>query len=182
MKSRIALVVITLAALAPLNVLGNGQLEIRVVDKDSGQPIAVRMHLKNAQGRIIKPPGVPALGDHFVFFDKIVLKLSNGGYEFMVERGDEYLEQRGHFEIQSFADDTKTIEMKRFCDMAKEGWFSGDLDVDRPEKDLQLLMRGDDVHVVPAVTWSNKNNPWTKQPLPKGAVTQFDATFFESVV
>ena len=61
MKSRIALVVITLAALAPLNVLGNGQLEIRVVDKDSGQPIAVRMHLKNAQGRIIKPPGVPAL-------------------------------------------------------------------------------------------------------------------------
>jgi hypothetical protein len=166
----------------PVIALANGQLEVRVVDKDTGQPIAVRMHLKNAQGKIIKPPGVPALGDHFVFSDKLTLKLANGGYEFLVERGDEYLEQRGHFEIQNFADDTKTIEMKRFVDMAKEGWFSGDLDVDRPERDLQLLMRGDDVHVVPLVTWSNKKNPWAKQALPKSAVTQFDGTCLESLL
>jgi hypothetical protein len=182
MKCRTLLIALALLAAAPAPLLANGQLEIRVVDKDGGQPIAVRMHLKNAQGKVIKPPGVPALGDHFVFSDKIVLKLANGGYEFLVERGDEYLEQRGHFEIQNFADDSKTIEMKRFCDMAKEGWFSGDLDVDRPEKDLQLLMRGDDVHVVPLVTWSNKKNPWTKQLLPKTAVTQFDGTFFDSLM
>src|SRR5204863_8686124 len=73
-------------------------------------------------------------------------------------------------------------KMKRFADMAKDGWFSGDLDVDRPEKDLQLLMRGDDVHVVPLVTRSNKKNPWAKQPLPKTAVTQFDGTFLENLM
>jgi hypothetical protein len=182
MKLCALLIALVSVAAAPPMLLANGQLEIRVVDKDSGQPIAVRMHLKNAQGKVIKPPGVLALGDHFVFSDKIVLKLANGGYEFLVERGDEYLEQRGHFEIQNFADDSKTIEMKRFVDMAKEGWFSGDLDVDRPEKDLQLLMRGDDVHVVPLVTWSNKKNPWAKQPLPKTAVTKFDGTFFNSLM
>jgi hypothetical protein len=182
MKLRTLLIALALIATAPATLLANGQLEIRVVDKDTGQPIAVRMHLKNAQGKVIKPPGVPALGDHFVFFDKVVLKLAYGGYEFLVERGDEYLEQRGHFEIQNFADDSKTIEMKRFVDMAKEGWFSGDLDVDRPEKDLQLLMRGDDVHVVPLVTWSNKKNPWSKQPLPKAAVMQFDGTLFASLL
>jgi len=182
MKIRALFIALSLVAAAAQRLLANGQLEIRVVDKDSGQPIAVRMHLKSAQGKVIKPPGVPALGDHFVFYDKIVLKLANGGYEFLVERGSEYLEQRGHFEIQNFADDSKTIEMKRFVDMAKEGWFSGDLDVDRPEKDLQLLMRADDVHVVPLVTWSNKKNPWTKQPLPKTAVTQFDGTFFAGVM
>ena len=66
--------------------------------------------------------------------------------------------------------------------MAKEGWYSGDLDVDRPQKDLELLMRADDVHVVPLVTWSNKKNPWTKQPLPKTAVNQFDGTFFDSLL
>src|SRR5215467_2904459 len=102
---------------APQVVRATGQLEIHVVDRDTGQPIAVRMHLKNAQGRPIKPPGAPALGDHFVFADKILLKLPNGGYEFLVERGSEYLEQRGHFDIQNFADDSKTIEMRRFVDM-----------------------------------------------------------------
>ncbi|HEY2882569.1 MAG TPA: hypothetical protein VGJ15_09050 [Pirellulales bacterium] len=168
--------------LASAHALANGQLEIRVIDHDTGQPIAVRMHLKNAQGRAIKPPGAPTLGDHFVFSDKIMLRLPNGGYEFLVERGGEYLEQRGHFEIQNFADDNKAIEMRRFVDMAKDGWFSGDLDVERPDKDVQLLMQADDVHVVPAITWSFKKNPWTKQPLPKSAVSQFDGSFFESLL
>src|SRR5215510_3770925 len=178
MKLRYAIIAFAILCGLPLWLFASGQLVLQAVDRETGQPLAVRMHLKNAQGKVIKPPGVPALGDHFVFSDKIVLKLANGGYEFLVERGNEYLEQRGHFEIQNFADDSKTIEMKRFADMAKEGWFSGDLDVDRQEKDLQLLMRGDDVHVVPLVTWSNKKNPWAKQPLPKTAVTQFDGIFF----
>ena len=160
----------------------SGRLVINVVDRDTGQPIAVRMHLKNAQGRPVKPPGVPTLGDHFVFFDKLELKLPNGGYEFLIERGPEYLEQTGHFQIESFADDTKTISMKRFVDMAKDGWFSGDLDVNRPEKDLKLLMQADDVHVVPLVTWSNKKNPWSKQPLPKQADGQFDGDFIYSLL
>ncbi len=142
---------------------------INVVDRDTGQPIAVRMHLKNAAGRPVKVPGAPSLGDHFVFFDKVELKLPNGGYTFVIERGLEYLDQTGHFQIDNFADDTKTVSMKRFVDMAKEGWYSGDFDVNRPEKDLMLLMQADDVHVVPLVSWSNKKNPWTKQPLPKQA-------------
>lgn len=167
---------------APQVLHASGQLEIHVIDHDTGQPLAVRMHLKNAQGKVIKPPGVPALGDHFVFYDKLVLKLSNGAYEFLIERGPEYLERTGHFEIENFADDNKTIDLKRFADMAKEGWLSGDLDVQRPEKELQLLMQADDVHVVPLVTWSNKKNPWTKNPLPKTAITQFDGSFFASLL
>src|SRR5262249_37586179 len=89
-KLRPFFIAVALIAAAPATLLANGQLEIRVIDKDTGQATAVRMHLKNAQGKVIKPPGVPALGDHFVFFDKVVLKLANGGYEFLVERGDEY--------------------------------------------------------------------------------------------
>ncbi|HZZ29507.1 MAG TPA: hypothetical protein VFE46_16025 [Pirellulales bacterium] len=170
----------------------NGQLEIHVVDRDTGQPLAVRMHLKNAQGKPVKPPGVPTLGDHFVFYDKLVLRLPNGGYEFLIERGPEYLDQNGHFEIENFADDTKTVEMRRFVDMAQEGWYSGDLDVDRPAKDLELVMRADDVHVVPLITWSNKKEPPTKNPVGiespqkaavhQRAVKQFDGSFFYSLL
>ncbi|HTQ38872.1 MAG TPA: hypothetical protein VMJ32_07585, partial [Pirellulales bacterium] len=183
---------------AAAQVRASGQLEIHVVDRDTGQPLAVRMHLKNAQGKPVKPPGVPALGDHFVFFDKIALRLPNGGYEFVIERGSEYLEQSGHFEIENFADDTKTIELRRFVDMAKEGWYSGDLDVDRPAKDLELLMLADDVHVTPLISWSNKKAEPAQQPAPKAAakqppdglpktaanaagIYQFDSTFFYSL-
>jgi hypothetical protein len=183
MKLKIALLIVLAGCCLPPQLQASGRLVINVVDRDTGQPIAVRMHLKNAAGRPVKPPpGVPVLGDHFVFFDKIDLKLQNGGYAFLIERGPEYLEQTGHFQIDNFADDTKTISMKRFVDMAKEGWYSGDLDVNRPEKDLKLLMQADDVHFVPLVTWSNKKNPWSKQPLPKQANGEFDQTFFYSLL
>ena len=180
MRIKLALLFLLTGWLVPQALYAAGQLEIRAIDHDTGKQLAVRMHLKNSQGRPVKPPDVPALGDHFVFFDKIVLKLPNGGYEFLMERGPEYLDQRGHFTIENFADDSKTVEMKRFVNMAEYGWFSGDLDVERPEKDLPLLMEADDVHVVPLVTWSNKKNPWMKQPLPKTLVNHFDGDYFNS--
>jgi hypothetical protein len=171
-----------LLACSPSWLFANGRLILSVIDRDTRAPIAVRMHLKNAQGKAIKPPGMPVCGDHFVFYDKIELKLPNGGYAFLIERGKEYLEQTGHFDIANFADDTKTVELKRFVDMAKEGWYSGDLDVQRPEKDLQLLMQADDVHAVPLVTWTDKKNTWAKQPLPKQPIGIFDNNFLYSVL
>jgi hypothetical protein len=180
MRIKTTLLALLIGCFSLCSVHAAGQLEIRAVDHDTGKPLAVRMHLKNAQGKPVKPPGVPALGDHFVFFDKIALRLPNGGYEFLMERGPEYLDQRGHFTIESFADDSKTVEMKRFVNMADSGWYSGDLDVQRPEKDLQLLMEADDVHVVPLVTWSNTNNPWAKKPLPKTIINRFDGDYLDS--
>jgi hypothetical protein len=42
-----------------------GQLEISVVDKDSGKPIACRMHLTTAKGQPRRPEKVPYWNDHF---------------------------------------------------------------------------------------------------------------------
>ncbi len=72
--------------------------------------------------------------------------------------------------------------MQRFVDMSKDGWFSGDFDVDRPQKEIQLLMQADDVHVVPLITWSNKQNPWATQPAPKTILNQFDTNYFDSLM
>ena len=82
MNVRLAALIFVLSLALPAGLHASGQLEVHVIDRDTGEPLAVRMHLKNAQGKVIKPPGVPALGDHFVFYDKIVLHLPNGGYEF----------------------------------------------------------------------------------------------------
>jgi len=142
-----------------------GQLRLEVVDPATGEPIACRMHLRNSAQRALKAPKVPFFHDHFVFDGSIALKLPEGEYAFEIERGPEYLVRSGHFTMQNFSDDRKVVELNRFVDMAKDGWWSGDLDVERPAKDLPLLMSAEDLHVVELVTW-----PGGKKLLPKTGV------------
>ncbi|MEX0977696.1 MAG: hypothetical protein WDZ48_02525, partial [Pirellulales bacterium] len=120
------------------------------------------MHLTNAARRPLKAPRVPFWHDHFVFDGIVSLKLPKGEYEFVIERGLEYLVRSGHFSMDDFSDDTKVVDLKRFANLAEEGWWSGELDVARPAKDLELLMKADDLHVVELATWPNR-----KSRLPK---------------
>jgi hypothetical protein len=90
-----------------------GQLQIAVIDRDSGKPLACRMHLKNSAGKPVKPEGIPLFwNDHFIVPGKIVLRLPLGKYTFDLERGPEYLTRHGEFQINDFADDTKQVDLK----------------------------------------------------------------------
>ena len=140
--------------------------------EDTGEPLPCRIHLKNASGRPVRVPHMIAWGDHFVCDGNVKLKLPVGSYTFLIERGLEYLEMRGGFRIETFADDSKTIELHRFCNMAKEGWYAGDFDAARPEKDLPLIMRADDLYVVPLTTFTRAKNPWLKLSPPKHPLVQ----------
>ncbi len=151
-----------------------GQLELSVIDRDTGKPIAVRVHLQNvATKRPVRPPGVPVLGDHFVFYDKIELKLPLGSYKFVMERGPEYLVRTGHFTINHYADDRKTVDLKRFVEMAAEGWYAGDLDVYRREPQIELLMQAEDLYVAVLADATPSATGPAQQP-----VTRFDGTRF----
>lgn len=114
------------------------------------------MHLKNSRGKPVRPPKTIFWDDHFVVDGAITLKLPKGNYTFEMERGLEYLTQTGRFTIDNFADDAKTIEMKRFVNMADEGWWSGDLNVQRAEKEIDSIMRAEDLHVVSIVRGADK--------------------------
>lgn len=160
----------------------NEQLTIKVTDRDTGRPIAVRMHLRNARGVAVKPPGAPFWKDHFAFDGEITLKLPRGNYAFEMERGPEYLERTGHFTIEPFANDTKAIDMQRFIDMPKAGWYAGDLHVHRPVEQIELLMKAEDLHIAPVITWWNAKNAWTGKTLPANRVTKFDGNRFYHVL
>ncbi len=153
----------------------DGQLELSAIDRDTGQPIAARIHLLNATTkRPVKIPNVPAWGDHFCFSDKVLLKLPLGSYTFTMERGPEYLVRTGHFTLNRYAEDRKTVDMKRFVDMAKDGWYAGDLDLHRSDRDIALLMEAEDLYVAPLVTWTNNKNDWAKGALPKNPLLKLD--------
>ncbi|REK18673.1 MAG: hypothetical protein DWQ37_03820 [Planctomycetota bacterium] len=173
-----ALCAISLVAPAEALAGTGGRLKIEVVDRDTGSPLACRMHLTNAGGRALKAPRVPYWHDHFAFDGTVTLKLAKGEYDFVIDRGPEYLEQRGHFTMDNFSQDTQIIELKRFVDMAAEGWWSGDLDAARPADDLPLLMKAEDLHVVELITWPGREVllPSGKEPI--NPIVQFDDNRF----
>jgi hypothetical protein len=144
-----------------------------VLDKDTGEPIPCRMHLKTAKGQPRQPEKVPFWNDHFALPGKLLLKLPLGNYTFELERGLEYLDQNGNFTINVFADDTKEIKMTRFVDMAAEHWYSGDLDIRRPMGEIEPLLLADDLHVGEVVTWNNAK-PAGKEKPPKEVLVSFD--------
>ena len=159
-----------------------GQLEITVVDRQTQELLPCRMHLRNAAGRPRKPKKMPFWGDHFVFPGKITLKLPVGQYDFELERGPEYLVRTGHFTINNFADDSKTVDMRRFVNLAAEGWWSGDLHVRRPLEDIELLMRAEDLHVVPLITWWGDKQPASGKSPPADLLVRFDGNRYYHVM
>jgi hypothetical protein len=155
-----------------------GRLVINVVDKATGQPRPARMHLKDARGKVIRPPKVPFWKDHFALDGSIMLDLPPGTYPFEIESGPEYKFQTGYFTLDRNSNDTKTIEMTRFVDMKKEGWWSGDLHIHRPPAEIELLMRAEDLHIGPVITWWNNRNEWQGKKLPEKPLVQFDRDRF----
>ena len=142
--------VFTIAFALPCSGLaaGGGELELTVVDQASGEPIPCRIHLENDHGRARQVSKVPNWADHFVCPGKILLKLPKGNYRFTIDRGPEYVRRIGHFTIEDFAEDQKTVELRRAVDMAANGWWSGDMLVRRDVTDLELLMQAEDLHMV----------------------------------
>jgi hypothetical protein len=155
-----------------------GTLNLTVVDADSRQPIACRMHLKDSAGKPVQAPRLPFFHDHFVFPGNVTLTLPPGAYTFEIERGPEYANLAGSFTIVDAAEDAKEMALRRVVDMAGEGWWSGELHVHRPAKDIELLMQAEDLHVAPVITWWNQRSEWTNSAPPKQPLVRFDQNRF----
>jgi len=151
-----------------------GQLELLIVDRDTRQPIPCRMHLRNAAGKPRRAKRMPFWHDHFALPGKVTLRLPAGSYSFEIERGPEYLVRSGHFTMNNFADDSQEIDLKRFVDMSAHGWWSGDLCVRRPVREIELLMQAEDLHVVPLVSWWNDKSSWAGKTPPEQLLLRFD--------
>jgi hypothetical protein len=155
-----------------------GELTLQVVDDESGEPIACRMHIIDEDGNPQKVGRFPNWRGHFVFPGKVRLKLDRGTYHYIIERGPEYHDVTGHFIIETTSKDTHQVKLQRAANLAEEGWWSGDLHVHRPLKDIELLMKAEDLHVAPVITWANAKNEWAKRPLPTEPVKMFDVNRF----
>src|SRR6188472_1048546 len=92
----------------------DGEVRIDIVDKETGQPIAARMHLSSGKqtapntvgkSRPKRPvklnmPGSAEFGGHFYIDGTVTLPMKVGSYTFELESTPEYLNQSGGFNIQ----------------------------------------------------------------------------------
>ena len=142
--------------------------ELEVVD-ERGAPTPSRVHLRDANGNVWKPNDWPAFDDHFVFSGKASLPIPAGTYAYEIERGPEYRTLAGSFEVNKGAPKSLRLEIARLADMPSQGWYAGDLHIHRRPEDVQLLMRAEDLHVGPVVTWWN-SEARTSRPKPMAAL------------
>lgn len=80
--------------------------------------------------------------------------LGKGSWRMPVYRGPEYISEENPFSVTGGRDISKTIELKRWINMSKEGWWSGDTHVHHPTETvgqrnfLMAYAKAVDIHVV----------------------------------
>jgi hypothetical protein len=146
-----AVATLFLGSVALVPVADAGQLKLVIMDHESGEALAARMHLKNARGRPVvrRSRELVVHGDHFVIDGQATLELATGHYTFALDAGPEFKPYTGHFQIDAHANDEKTVEMHRVVDLAREGWWGGDLLAVRPIRHADVLMRAEDLRILP---------------------------------
>ncbi len=152
----------------------DGKLTLRVLDKQTGQPIPARMELRNGRGRPVRvrAKGIVSHADYFVFDGQVTLELRKGSYEFLIEAGPEYQTRPGHFKIERHAEDSTEIVLQRRVDMQAEGWWAGDLDIRHRTQDLPLLMRAAGVNLAPLFVRENVQGRCQQEKHPEKLVEQ----------
>jgi hypothetical protein len=177
---------ICLAALWHVGLLhaqtGAGQVEITIRDKATSKLIPCRLHVKDAAGKPQRADKLPFWHDHFVCAGSVSLDLPAGEYTYECERGPEYTSRKGSFTIAEKGSAKLRIEMERLADLADEGWWSGELHVHRPPDDIELLMKAEDLHVAPVITWWNKRNLWADRKPPAELLARFDTNRYYHVM
>jgi len=154
---------------------------LRFEIKDAqGRSVPCRIHLADSAGKPQQAEGLPFWRDHFDCDGTAALQLPRGRYRYEIERGPEWKPVSGSIDLAQ--DQVVTIKLTRLADLAAAGWFSGDLHVHRPLKDMPLLMRAEDLYVAPDITWWNRTNPWSKQGIPPTLLERVDERRFCDVM
>jgi hypothetical protein len=145
---------------------------------ENGKPVPCRVHVTDAAGKPVKVLGRVSWNDHHVIDGREILELREGAYRIEVERGPEHGAEVLDLRVTAGSRKETSFLMKRIVDLSAEGWWSGELHVHRPLKDIELLMRAEDLHVAPVITWWNGKDLWEGKEIPASLVTKFDSNRF----
>lgn len=141
----------------------------RIVDSETGAPVAARIYIEDTDGGWQFPESV---GGSHVYYkkarpnipDSIEMHTTLSAHPFRlttkpgpvtvtIERGKEYFTLTNRVELKA-GENRMQFKLKRWVNMAERGWYSGDTHVHRTLADLPNLMQAEDLNVTfPLVYW-----------------------------
>ncbi|HWR51587.1 MAG TPA: CehA/McbA family metallohydrolase [Bryobacteraceae bacterium] len=171
-----AFLVITLAAVA------EPQFVIRVRN-----PQPARYYLTDSDGKVWMPGGAVVYekrGEkHFVTGNGFEIRLPPGAYTLVAERGPEYRPFQATIEGRAGEQKIVPVEVARWIDMNRQGWFSGDLHNHRRPEEMPLLLLAEDLNLAPTIAdWVWDDGQVSNPPDTTDAVRQVDRTHVYSLL
>jgi hypothetical protein len=110
-----------------------GTLRLVVKDAASGKPTVARLSLREEKGRFHAPPGSLHRSlrgrSHFYCDGSAELTVPAGTYHLAGFRGPEYRVVAHKIVVKAGEAKEVTVEIERWADMAKDGWYSGELHI-----------------------------------------------------
>jgi hypothetical protein len=107
-----------------------GTLRLRVVDRDTKQPVTARVSMKDDRGQYYAPPGAlyRVLDDygHFYASGATSFDLPAGKYAVRIFRGPEYRVLHASFAVTTGEVTEAEFAIERWTDAAARGWYSGE--------------------------------------------------------
>ena len=150
-------------------------------------PQPTRFYLDDSHGKSWTPAGAIAYArraeKHFVTANGFEIELPPGSYTLAAERGPEYVPFRASIDARAGEQRTIDVAPRRWIDLNKLGWYSGDLHNHRRPEDMPLLLLAEDLNVAPTLSdwiWEDRQNstpPQTAEP-----IRQVDARHVFSVL
>jgi len=151
--------IIFLAVIGVALVASGGMLSVRILD-ENGSPTSARVYLTDAAGQARFAP-------HVITYDKgrdeqhfvppgghFEVELAAGTYSLRVERGKEYLPVEEKIQVSREGKTTRSIRLERWARMNDRDWYSGDMHMHRPLREVATLLESEDLNVtLPTTRW-----------------------------
>ncbi len=160
---------ILLCTLGP--VFAQHRVTVRIVDDSSGEVLPARLYLRavdgetpyffestSAEGTAVRYEKQNWINQASVEYHTtisphpVMAVVPAGKYELVVERGKTYFPHQQTIEVAGDID--VSVSLRSWADMAKRGWYSGDLHIHRSIDELRNVVLAEDLNVVfPLTQW-----------------------------
>jgi hypothetical protein len=149
-----------------------------------GRPTVARVYIADAAGKMLRIPDTIGYARrneiHSIVDREAQISLPEGTYTIRAEKGHEYrpIEKR----VQLLAAPMRLdLEIPRFFDMNKAGWYSGDLHIHRDPADMPMLIRAEDLNIAPNIMRHVGGQRPQVPPFPPVNLQPLDATHILSL-
>jgi len=154
-----------------------------IIDQQTGQPIAAKVHVLDAGGR----PAFPAkaickVGPGLCGFyaaGEFTVEVPSGFTTFTVERGTEYEPYETTVRVVFGSPNELNIPLRRWTHLPDLGWYPGNTHIHydehegRPDERLRLDPRVHDLHVTVVSILQRRDLPYAINKYPVGLLTDF---------